>query len=98
VTASAFEFNTNGRRIMSGRNREGWERHVDQVIRSQHYTWIAEGLGGVPLPVALCDIVADIMHICQRQGMSWDDLVQRGRAQYEREAAQKPRHKDDVNT
>jgi hypothetical protein len=91
------EFNTNGRRNMSGRNREGWDRHVNQVIRSQHYTWLGEGLGGVPLPEALCDIVADIMHICARQGMSWDELVHRGRAQYEREVAQLPHQPDDLD-
>ena len=74
---------------MSIRNRDNsWDRHVDQIIRSQHYTWLAEGLGGQPLPVALTDIVTDIMHICARQGMSWDNLVSRSRAQFEREEAQ----------
>lgn len=73
---------------MSAQNRVGWDRHVDQVIRSQHYTWLAEGLGGAPLPEALTDIVADIMHICARQGMSWEDLESRSRAQFEREEAQ----------
>lgn len=73
---------------MSARNRVGWERHVDQVIRSQHYTWLAEGLGGAPLPQALTDIIADMMHICVRQGISWDDLVARSRAQFEREEDQ----------
>lgn len=73
---------------MSGRNRADWDRHVDQVIRSQHYTWLGEGLGGVPLPEAMCDILADIMHICVRQGMSWDELVKRSRDQFLRESAE----------
>ena len=73
---------------MSARNRIGWNRHVDQVIRSQHYTWLGEGLGGAPLPTALGDIVADIMHICARQGISWEELMTRSRAQFEREEAQ----------
>jgi len=74
---------------MSIRNRDNsWDRHVDQIIRSQHYTWLAEGLGGQPLSIALTDIVTDIMHICARQGMSWDNLVSRSRAQFEREEAQ----------
>ena len=74
---------------MSVRNRDNsWDRHVDQIIRSQHYTWLAEGLGGQPLSIALTDIMTDIMHICARQGMSWDNLVSRSRAQFEREEAQ----------
>lgn len=73
---------------MSAHSREGWNRHIDQVIRSQHYTWLAEGLAGQPLSLALTDIVADIMHICARQGMSWDNLVTRSRAQFDREEAQ----------
>jgi hypothetical protein len=73
---------------MSIRNRDSWDRHVDQIIRSQHYTWLAEGLGGQPLSIALTDIVTDIMHICARQGMSWENVVTRSRAQFEREEAQ----------
>ena len=73
---------------MSAHGREGWDRHIDQVIRSQHYTWLAEGLAGQPLSEALTSIVADIMHICAREGMSWETLVARSRAQFEREEAQ----------
>ena len=73
---------------MSARNRVRWDRHVEQVIRSQHYTWLGEGLAGEPLTEALTDIMSDIMHICARQGMSWEDLLTRSRAQFEREEAQ----------
>jgi hypothetical protein len=73
---------------MSAHNRVGWDRHIDQVVRSQHYTRLAEGLAGKPLSEAMTDIVADIMHICARQGMSWETLVTRSRAQFEREEAQ----------
>jgi hypothetical protein len=72
---------------MSARSRTHWDRHVDQVIRSQHYTWLGEGLAGEPLAGALTDIMADIMHICARQGMSWEQLLARSRAQFEREEA-----------
>jgi hypothetical protein len=72
---------------MSARSRSGWNRHVDQVVRSQHYTWLGEGLGGEPLTEALTDIMCDMMHICARQGMSWEQLVARSRAQFEREEA-----------
>ena len=73
---------------MSARSRTHWNRHVDQVIRSQHYTWLGEGLAGEPLAGALTDIMADIMHICARQGMSWEQLLARSRAQFEIEENQ----------
>jgi len=73
---------------MSARNRARWDRHVEQVIRSQHYTWLGEGLAGEPLSEALTDIMSDIMHICARQGMSWEQLLARSRAQFEREEAE----------
>ena len=72
---------------MSNRNRGGWKKHIEQIIRSQHYTWIGEGLVGEPLAVALTDMMTDIMHICARQGMSLEQLIARSRAQYEREEA-----------
>jgi hypothetical protein len=72
---------------MSVRNRAHWERHVDQIIRSQHYTWLGEGLGGATPDAALAEILTDIMHICARQGISWENLAARSRAQFEREEA-----------
>ena len=72
---------------MSARNRVDWDRHVDQIIRSKHYTWLGEGLAGAPAAQALTDIVTDIMHLCSREGISWDALVMRSRAQFEREEA-----------
>ena len=73
---------------MAIHQREHWDRHVDQIIRSQHYTWLGEGLAGESPATALTDIVADIMHICAREGLSWDTLVARSRAQFEREVAE----------
>jgi hypothetical protein len=73
---------------MSVRNRAYWDRNVDQVIRSQHYTRLGEGLAGEPANAALTDILADVMHICVRQRMSWETLVARARAQFEHEEAQ----------
>ncbi|MGQ0637533.1 MAG: hypothetical protein ACT4QC_23240 [Planctomycetaceae bacterium] len=68
--------------------RAHWDRHVEQIIRSKHYTWLGEGLAGEQPASALTSILADIMHICAREGLSWDALVARGRAQFEREEAQ----------
>ena len=60
---------------MSDITRENWSRHIDQILRSKHYTWIAEGLGGAPLEAALIAITADVMHMCNRAGMSWEELA-----------------------
>jgi hypothetical protein len=73
---------------MALEHRAHWDRHVDQIIRSQHYTWLGEGLAGEPPATALTSILADIMHICAREGLSWDTLVARSRAQFEREEAE----------
>lgn len=62
---------------MTQATRENWSRHVDQILRSKHYTWIGEGLGGAPAQDAMVAITADLMHMCHRMGVSWDDLVHR---------------------
>ncbi|MFN0056745.1 MAG: hypothetical protein ACKV0T_31765 [Planctomycetales bacterium] len=72
---------------MSARNRVRWDRHVDQVIRSQHYTRLGEGLAGETPHAALAAMLTDIMHICVRQGIPWESLVSRSRAQFEQEEA-----------
>ncbi len=33
---------------MTDTTRADWFRHIEQILRSKHYTWIAEGLGGLP--------------------------------------------------
>jgi hypothetical protein len=53
---------------MTDISRADWFRHIEQVLRSKHYTWIAEGLGRAPLEEALVTITADLMHICHRAG------------------------------
>lgn len=70
---------------MKDNSRADWYRHIEQVLRSKHYTWIAEGLGGAPLEEALVAITADLMHICNRSGLSWEDLAARGQLLCERE-------------
>lgn len=70
---------------MNHRRRQGWSRHIDQVIRSKHYTWLGEGLGGETLPEALSCMITDIMHICRRQGISFDDLLAAGEARFAQE-------------
>jgi len=73
---------------MFANDRTHWNRHIEQIIRSKHYTWLGEGLGGDPLVEALTNMLTDVMHICARQGLSWHTLANRSRAQFEREEAQ----------
>lgn len=70
---------------MSARDRSGWSQHVEQIIRSKHYTWIGEGLGGEPLAQSLTEMMTDIMHICAHEGLSWEQLTARSRSLFERE-------------
>lgn len=70
---------------MSVRNRTDWARHIDQIIRSQHYTWLAEGLAGEPPKEAVVEIVTNLMHLCKREGLSWEAVVEQSLAQCERE-------------
>jgi hypothetical protein len=77
---------------MAHRIRDRWDRTVDQVIRSQHYTRLGEGLAGETPTAALTDMLTDIMHICARQGIAWEGLVTRSRAQFEREEAEMAGH------
>jgi hypothetical protein len=65
--------------------RDDWLEHVEAVIRSRHYTWLPEGLGGESVDVAMAWLVADIMHVCRRAGVDWDDVLHRGRERFERE-------------
>jgi hypothetical protein len=66
--------------------RENWLRHVDDIIRSRRYTWIGEGLGGRGVPEAMSQIMTDVMHICDREGISLDELLAESRRRAESEA------------
>ncbi len=67
--------------------REQWLSHVKDVIRSRHYTWLPEGLGGEPVDVAMTYLVTDIMHVCRRAGISWEDVLAKSQEQFQREEA-----------
>ena len=73
---------------MTNVSRGNWSRHIDQILRSKHYTWIAEGLGGAPLRQALVSITADLMHMCHRSGISWEQLVAESERLCEREESE----------
>ena len=75
---------------MSTRTRPDWSRRIDQVLRSQRYTLVAEGLSGEPIEKAITDITADLMHLCRRQGVNFDQLLAQSRKQAEQEEKQTP--------
>ena len=65
--------------------RDHWLDDVDEIIRSRHYTWLPKGLGGEPVDEAMSWLVTDIMHICNRSGVDWEDVLQRGKARFRQE-------------
>lgn len=67
--------------------REHWLRHISDIIRSQHYTRLGEGLGGMPLRDALGEMLTDIMHICHHEGFDFDQLLSECQSRCEAEEA-----------
>ncbi len=66
-------------------DRSNWLDHVQNVLRSRHYTWLPEGLGGEPVDVAMTYLVTDVMHVCKQAGVSFEDVLRASRQQYEQE-------------
>lgn len=73
--------------MLNTRNPERLSRHLEQIVRSRHYTWLGEGLGGEPLELALELLLADVQHICQHEHMDFEGLVARSRERFEIEEA-----------
>lgn len=72
-------------------NRKHWLDHVKEVIRSRHYTWLPQGLGGQSVEEAMTWLATDIMHICKLAGVSAESVFDRARRKFdEEEAAQFP--------
>lgn len=69
-------------------DRSDWLEHVQSVVRSRHYTWLPEGLGGEPVDEAMCYLIADVMHVCKMSGISWDDVLAKGAARFQKEEAE----------
>jgi len=70
---------------MVQRLRKNWSHSIDEVIRSRHYNWLGYGLGGEPVGEAMSTLLADVMHICKRHGIPWDEIVKNAREQFELE-------------
>ena len=65
--------------------RQNWPQRIDEIIRSLKYTWIGDGLAGNAIPDALTQIVADAMHICRREGIDWQTILENGQRQFDEE-------------
>ena len=69
-------------------DRSNWLEDVESVIRSRHYSWLPEGLGGEPVDVAMTYLLTDIMHICKRTGASFETVLENSRKQFREEEQQ----------
>lgn len=65
--------------------RQHWYRKIADVIRSRHYTWLGQGLGGDPVDQAMITLTADVMHICREQGIDFDWLIEQSKKRVEQE-------------
>lgn len=68
-------------------NRKHWLHHGKQVIRSRHYTWLPQGLGGEPVEEAMTYLATDIMHICKLANFPVDRVLDRARRKFDEEEA-----------
>ena len=65
--------------------RTAWRRHVQNVLRSRHYTRLCEGLGGEPVEIAVESLLTDIRHLCHLADVSFDELLQQSQEQFDQE-------------
>lgn len=68
-------------------NRNHWLHHVKEVIRSRHYTWLPQGLGGERVEEAMTYLATDIMHICKLAGVPVERVLDRARRKFDEEEA-----------
>ena len=68
-------------------NRKHWLHHVKEVIRSRHYTWLPQGLGGESVEEAMTWLATDVMHICKLADVPFDRVLDRARLKFEEEEA-----------
>jgi hypothetical protein len=69
-------------------DRSEWMDHVRSVLRSRHYQWLPEGLGGEPVDVAMTYMLTDIRHVCRMGGINFDELLERSRREFLKEESQ----------
>lgn len=80
---------------LSQKKESNYDRHHSRGLVSSHRTNLAiealhldrRGTGGAPVDEALVAITTDLMHICHRAGLSWEELAARSQQLCEREEA-----------
>lgn len=70
-------------------NREQWLHHVEEVVRSRHYTWLPSGLGGESVDVAMTFLLTDILHICKLTDTQFEDVLTSAKRQFRAEELKK---------
>ena len=70
---------------MSKHFRRNWYRKIQDVIRSRHYTWLGLGLGGTQVAEAMISLTTDVMHVCKREGIDIDWLIEQSKVNFEQE-------------
>ena len=65
--------------------RRNWFRRIQDVIRSRHYTWLGLGLGGAPVDEAMVALTTDVMHVCKREGIDINWLIEQSKSDFEQE-------------
>ncbi|HUG69743.1 MAG TPA: hypothetical protein VMM76_18470 [Pirellulaceae bacterium] len=66
-------------------DRTKWLHHVEEVVRSRHYSWLPSGLGGESVDVAMTFLVTDIMHICKLTGTPFEEVLTEAKKRFEAE-------------
>lgn len=72
------------------------EERTRQILRSRHYTRIAEGLAGATPNVALLEILTDIVQICDHRGISFAGLIHESRERISKEKSAAARESKSV--
>lgn len=65
--------------------RKHWLHHVKEVVRSRHYTWLPQGLGGESVEEAMTWLATDVMHICKLAGVPLERVMDRARLRFAKE-------------
>lgn len=73
--------------LTTNNKRRNWQHRVNNVLRSRHYQWLAECRDGDPVEEVVKDVATDLMHICQLKGITWEQVLEESRRQFEHEAA-----------
>lgn len=72
--------------MIQATRRHNWQQRVRNVLRSRHYQWLAECRDGDPVEEVIKDVATDLMHLCREKGLTWEQVIEESRRQFEAEA------------